>query len=102
MSVRSIPRCWRTLIAACLPLLVTSCAAPAVLSEETISPPQANLLAPCPPPEDLPAKMLLGDLVEADAALARQYLECARRHAGLVEWARGVTRARPPGESSRN
>lgn len=84
-------RCWRILTALCLPLLATSCAAPAVLSEETIDPPQANLLALCPPPEDLPAKLLLGDLVEADANLARQYMECARRHAGLVEWAQRMT-----------
>ena len=88
-------RSWRILIAL-FPVLLASCSSVPVASGETIDPPQANLVALCPAPPPLPAKdpLLLGDLVEADAELARQYLECARRHEGLVEWARGVTKRR--------
>lgn len=34
----------------------------------------------------LPAKVLLGDLVESDSALAGQYKECAEKVKGWIEW----------------
>jgi len=40
----------------------------------------------CPKPEKLKHPLSVGDLYEADATLARQYLECALRLKQWIEW----------------
>lgn len=72
-----------TAIACCL---LTACASP---TKPALSPP-ANLVAPCLPVPLLPPKATMGDLLAADVELAGLYRECARRHAGLAEWATGL------------
>ena len=95
MSVRSTPGSWRTLTALCL-LLLSACSTPPVVTP-TVDPAPANLTAECPPPPQLPKRQILvGELVEADAELALQYRECAARHRGLADWARGIARKRVP------
>ena len=86
-------RCCRTLLAPCLALLWSCSTAPGA-TFTAVDPPPANLTAPCQPPSRLATArpLLLGDLVEADAELAADYLECLKRYDGLRDWAQGVTR----------
>lgn len=94
MSGRSTG-CSITLTALFLSLLCACSTAPEAMSEETIDPAPANLIAECPGLEPLPdRKILPGELVEADVAVSRAYIECATRHRGLIRWAEGVTAKR--------
>jgi hypothetical protein len=36
----------------------------------------------------------MGDLLLADIELAGLYVECSKRHAGLAQWAKGVSAQR--------
>jgi len=51
-----------------------------------------ELRLPCPPlePLDETKPLLLGDLVQADAELALQYRECARKAQGWIDWEESV------------
>lgn len=46
----------------------------------------ANMVQECAPPEVLPAKVDMGELLTFDGTLADQYWQCANRHNELVKW----------------
>lgn len=59
-----------------------------------MEPPPANLTIACQAPALLASDANMGDLLLADIELAGLYAECRKRHAGLAEWARGVSAAK--------
>lgn len=56
-----------------------------------MEPPPANLTIRCQALPLLAADANMGDLLLADIEMAGLYAECAKRHAGLAQWAKGVT-----------
>lgn len=71
-------------IAACLLTACASSAPPVKL--EPVRPP-ANLVAPCPPPPDLPDEATMGDMLAVMVDMAGAYNDCAARQRLLAEWA---------------
>ena len=86
--MRSLPMLF-TAIAACLLTACASSAPPVKL--EPVRPP-ANLVAPCPPPPDLPDDATMGDMLAVLVDMAGAYNDCAARHRMLSEWANPATR----------
>lgn len=93
--MKSIPtgppiRCSMTLIALTLTAL-SGCSTLLGVSQ-VVDPAPPNLTQPCPEPQPVKPKLLMGDLAELDAELAGQYRECARNHQGLIDWHNGITK----------
>lgn len=90
MNERSKRECWTILTVPCL-LLLSACSTVPEATDRTDRAP-ANLRGECPPMPAMKPKVLLGDLVEADSALAGQYRECAEKVRSWIEWEAGRQR----------